>query len=42
VVNLLRGLWVGEAWSSHLLDAGVLAGMLIIGVVVSAMTFRWE
>jgi ABC-2 type transport system permease protein len=42
VVNLLRGLWVGEAWSSHLLDAGVLAGMLIIGVILSAITFRWE
>jgi len=42
VVNLLRGLWIGEAWSNHLLDAGVLTGMLIIGVVVSAMTFRWE
>jgi len=42
VVNLLRGLWVGETWSSHLLDAGVLAGMLIIGVILSAKTFRWE
>ena len=42
VVNLLRGLWIGEAWSSHLLNVGVLAGMLIIGVVISAKTFRWE
>jgi ABC-2 type transport system permease protein len=42
VVNLLRGLWIGEAWSAHLLDVGVLVGMLIIGVVVSALTFRWE
>jgi ABC-2 type transport system permease protein len=42
VVNLLRGLWVGEAWGSHLLDIGVLAGMLVLGVIISAKTFRWE
>jgi ABC-2 type transport system permease protein len=42
VVNLLRGLWVGEAWSQHLLDAGVLVGMLLLGIIVSAKTFRWE
>jgi ABC-2 type transport system permease protein len=42
VVNLLRGLWIGEPWSKHLLNIGVLTGMLIIGVVISAKTFRWE
>ncbi|MFZ2420332.1 MAG: ABC transporter permease [Anaerolineae bacterium] len=42
VVNLLRGLWVGEAWGKHLLDVGVLAGMLVLGIIVSAKTFRWE
>jgi ABC-2 type transport system permease protein len=42
VVNLLRGLWIGEAWSSHLLDVGVLAGMLIFGIIVSVRMFRWE
>ncbi len=42
VVNLLRGLWTGEPWSNHLLDAGVLVGMLVLGVIVSAKTFRWE
>jgi ABC-2 type transport system permease protein len=42
VVNLLRGLWSGEAWSAHLLDAGVLAAMLVLGLVISAKTFRWE
>ncbi|MGA2505056.1 MAG: ABC transporter permease [Anaerolineales bacterium] len=42
VVNLLRGLWVGEPWGNHLLDVGVLAGMLILGIIVSAKTFRWE
>jgi ABC-2 type transport system permease protein len=42
VVNLLRGLWIGEAWGKHLLDVAVLAGMLIVGIVVSVKTFRWE
>ena len=42
VVNLLRGLWVGEAWGKHLLDVGVLAGMLLLGIIVSVKTFRWE
>jgi ABC-2 type transport system permease protein len=42
VVNLLRGLWIGEPWGVHLLDAGVLAGILILGVAISTFTFRWE
>ena len=42
VVNLLRGLWIGEAWSSHWLNVGVLGGMLLLGIIVSLITFRWE
>ena len=42
VVNLLNGLWVGEPWSSHLLDVGVLAGMLLLGIFITAKVFRWE
>ena len=42
VVTLLNGLWVGEPWGSHLLDVGVLAGMLLLGILVTAKTFRWE
>jgi ABC-2 type transport system permease protein len=42
VVNLLGGLWAGEAWGNHLLDVGVLAGMLVVGILVSVKTFRWE
>lgn len=42
VVNLLQGLWNNEAWSSHLLDVGVLVVMLVLGIVISARTFRWE
>jgi ABC-2 type transport system permease protein len=42
VVTLLRGLWVGEPWSQHLTEVFVLAGMLVLGVLVSIKTFRWE
>jgi len=42
VVNLLRGMWTGQPWGDHLLDVGVLAGMLLGGTLVSAKTFRWE
>jgi len=42
VVDLLRGLWVGHPWGDHLLQVGVLAGLLIVGTVVSVKTFRWE
>lgn len=42
VVNLLCGLWAGEPWGQHLLDVGVLTGMLVVGVIASAKTFRWE
>lgn len=42
VVKLLRGLWIGESWSQHWTEAGVLAAILVIGVAVSAKTFRWE
>jgi ABC-2 type transport system permease protein len=42
VVNLLRGFWVGEPWSQHWLDVGVLAGILVLGILISLKTFRWE
>jgi len=42
VVNLLRGLWVGESWGQHLIDVAVLAALLIVGVLISTRTFRWE
>jgi ABC-2 type transport system permease protein len=42
VVNLLRGVWTGEGWGLHLLDVGVLAGMLVLGIFISVKTFRWE
>jgi ABC-2 type transport system permease protein len=42
VVQLLQGLWFAEAWSDHLVKVAVLIVTLIIGVVISARTFRWE
>jgi ABC-2 type transport system permease protein len=42
VVNLLCGLWTGQSWGAHLLDAGVLAALLLLGIIVSVRTFRWE
>jgi ABC-2 type transport system permease protein len=42
VVNLLRGLWIGETWSQHTTDAIVLAILLVVGVLISIRTFRWE
>ncbi|PKN84056.1 MAG: ABC transporter permease [Chloroflexi bacterium HGW-Chloroflexi-8] len=42
VVNLLRGLWIGESWAGHQTEVLVLTIILIIGVLVSIKVFRWE
>jgi len=42
VVNLMRGLWIGETWSQHITDVVVLVAMLFVGVLVSVKLFRWE
>ncbi len=42
VVTLLRGLWEGNAWADHPTEVLVLLGILVVGLVVSAKTFRWE
>jgi ABC-2 type transport system permease protein len=42
VVTLMRGLWAGETWSKHLTEVLVLVGLLVVGTVISAKTFRWE
>lgn len=42
VVRLLQGMWFGDPWSGHLLDLGILVGILIIGILISAKVFRWE
>jgi ABC-2 type transport system permease protein len=42
VVNLLRGLWIGEAWGQHITDVIVLLVMFVVGAFVSVKLFRWE
>jgi ABC-2 type transport system permease protein len=42
VVSLLRGLWLGEGWGQHLTEVTVLASLLLVGVLISLKTFRWE
>lgn len=39
VVTLLRGLWIGEGWSEHLTEVGVL---LVVSTVIASRIFRWE
>jgi len=40
-VRLLRGMWFGEPWGDHLLDVGVLAGVLIVCGSLAGRFFRW-
>ena len=42
VVNLLRGLWIGETWGQHTTDIIVLFAMFVVGAFVSVKLFRWE
>jgi len=42
VVTLFRGLWFGDGFGDHLLEVAVLIGILLVGIVIIALTFRWE
>lgn len=42
VVSFLRGLWVGDSWGSHWLDLTVILGLMVVGVIISTVTFKWE
>ena len=42
VVEFLQGLWFGDAWGNNLVAVAVLVGMLVVGTILSAKTFRWE
>ena len=42
VVTLMQGLWKGDAWSGHLTEVVILLGVLAVGVILAAKTFRWE
>lgn len=41
-VSLLRGIWHGEGWSSHIGDITVLSLMFLAFTITSAEVFRWE
>ncbi len=42
VVELLQGMWFGEPLGDHLPGILILTGILILGGIISALTFRWE
>ena len=42
IVNLLRGLWFGEALGGFTADIAVIVGVLIVGAALSARLFRWD
>ncbi len=42
VVSLLKGIWVGEAWSAHLGDVAALLLVFAVCTTLSARVFRWE
>lgn len=41
-VELLQGLWAGQAWSENWLPVVVLLGVLGVATAVAARFFRWE
>jgi ABC-2 type transport system permease protein len=41
-VSLLRGVWHGEGWGTHLGDVGVLLLVTAAATALSARVFRWE
>jgi ABC-2 type transport system permease protein len=41
-VSLLRGIWHGESWSSHVTDVAVLLLMCLACTAVATRVFRWE
>jgi len=41
-VNLLQGIWLGEAWSAHIGDVAALAIAFFLCTALSAKVFRWE
>jgi ABC-2 type transport system permease protein len=41
-VNLLQGMWIGDAWSAHVGDVAALAVFFLLFTAVSAKIFRWE
>jgi len=42
VVKRMRGLWVGDPWSSLAPEVAVLGVLLVIATAISVRVFRWE
>lgn len=42
VVNLMRGLWIGNGLEKHLTEIAILLLLIVVCVIISAKTFRWE
>lgn len=42
LVQLLQGLWQGQAWSEQWVPLAVLAGLLALAATIAARLFRWE
>ncbi|MBT3271754.1 MAG: ABC transporter permease, partial [Spirochaetales bacterium] len=42
IVELLQGIWFGNPVSDFLINIFVITGLALVGVAVSAATFRWE
>jgi ABC-2 type transport system permease protein len=41
-VDLLKGIWNGEGWLTHMADVSALTVLFLIFTVISARVFRWE
>ena len=42
VVKLLKGLWFGNSWAQHGAEVLVLVILFVLGLAVTAKTFRWD
>jgi ABC-2 type transport system permease protein len=42
IVRLLKGFWLGETWSRHMLDLAVLLVLMLVSLLVSIKVFRWD
>jgi ABC-2 type transport system permease protein len=42
VVKLLKGIWFGNSWSQHGTEVLILLSMFVVGILVTAKSFRWD
>lgn len=42
VASLLQGIWIGEAWSAHLVEVGALLLTFALCTALAGKIFRWE